>query len=159
MAKTVKKKTLIKACDALFSKYILHKNADRDGYVTCITCGKRAPIAQMDAGHFIGRRIQVLRYDERNVHPQCRYCNRFGLYGRGEQYLFSKALDGIEPGRAEDLMRRAHQGGTVTAEYLKHLRDELKLYWKELEQRQIMEQRQGADDSGAEHSTQGTAAD
>jgi len=96
----------------------------------------------MDAGHFIGRRIQVLRYDERNVQPQCRYCNRFGLYGQGEQYLFSQALDRIERGRAAELMRRANEGGTLTKEYLIELRKELKLRTKELEQNALMESRE-----------------
>ena len=31
----------------------------------------------MDAGHYIDRTHLSLRFSEKNVHPQCRKCNRF----------------------------------------------------------------------------------
>ena len=31
----------------------------------------------MDAGHYIKRQYNMTRFDERNVHCQCRACNRF----------------------------------------------------------------------------------
>jgi hypothetical protein len=48
-----------------------------DGFFICCSCGQRKPFEQADAGHFINRRWMALRYDERNVHAQCRSCNRF----------------------------------------------------------------------------------
>ena len=50
---------------------------------------KKYTLQKQDAGHFIGRQHLITRYDERNVHAQCRKCNRFE-YGR--QYEYSIAL-------------------------------------------------------------------
>jgi len=58
--------------DRLFSDFI----RDRDQY-TCVTCGRQGDKNEIDAGHFVSRYIMNLRYDERNVHAQCRKCNRF----------------------------------------------------------------------------------
>ncbi len=64
-----------------FSKYIRLRDALRTTgiltYVKCITCGKLLKVSFCDAGHFISRRYNATLFDERNVHTQCRYCNRF----------------------------------------------------------------------------------
>ena len=69
-------KTKIKALDRVFSTYI-RKRDSKDGYFVCCSCGQWKPYEQADAGHFINRRWMLLRFDERNVHAQCRSCNRF----------------------------------------------------------------------------------
>ena len=72
-------KKLKKKCWDYFSKYIRRKYADRDGYVTCITCGeKRQWNDRIDAGHYITRGRLSTMFDERNVHPQCKGCNGYG---------------------------------------------------------------------------------
>lgn len=50
----------------------------RDEEQPCISCGK---FTKLEAGHYIPiSKSKKLRYDKRNIHGQCGYCNRF-LYG------------------------------------------------------------------------------
>jgi hypothetical protein len=54
---------------------------ERDNHI-CVTCDKPGG----DAGHFINvSQSERLRYDERNVHCQCSYCNR-DLHGNKVAY-------------------------------------------------------------------------
>lgn len=61
--------------DALFSIFI--RRRDCAPYGQCISCGKVITFETADAGHFYNRGIMALRYEEDNVHAQCRHCNRF----------------------------------------------------------------------------------
>lgn len=63
--------------DRVFSEYIRRRDADENGYIRCISCGKIVYWKDADAGHFVNRRHMSLRYDEKNVNAQCRSCNRF----------------------------------------------------------------------------------
>ena len=77
---------LIKMADTLFSKYIRLKYVTNTGYCTCVTCGKTKFWKDgMHSGHYIVRVWIRTRYDERNVHPQCCYCNTW-LNGNTEMY-------------------------------------------------------------------------
>jgi len=58
-----------------FSEWIRRRDADENGYVQCVTCGKVDHWKKMQAGHFISRRHSSILFDERNVHPQCPHCN------------------------------------------------------------------------------------
>lgn len=84
--------SLKKKCDSAFSRLIRFRNKDRMGCVRCITCGKWKPFNEMQAGHFVSRGKNALRYDERNVHPQCYSCNipLKGNYPRYCEYLIRK---------------------------------------------------------------------
>jgi hypothetical protein len=62
--------------DEVFSKWVRFSNAKK-GYCVCVSCGKIDAPERMDAGHFVDRAHHCLRWDERNVQPQCRHCNRF----------------------------------------------------------------------------------
>jgi hypothetical protein len=42
-----------------------------------VTCGKAMPWEEAHAGHFIRRGHHAVRWDERNVHPQCVHCNTY----------------------------------------------------------------------------------
>uniref|UniRef100_A0A6M3LUQ8 Putative lambda recombination protein n=1 Tax=viral metagenome TaxID=1070528 RepID=A0A6M3LUQ8_9ZZZZ len=79
--KQASKKTIKDRTWRAFSKYIrLRDCLKTTGTVThgkCITCGKLLSITFCDAGHFVSRRYNSTLFDERNVHIQCRYCNRF----------------------------------------------------------------------------------
>lgn len=76
--------------DKPFHEYIRRRDADNStGYCSCITCNKPIHFTESDAGHFIGRQHLATRWNENNVHAQCRKCNRFE-YGR--QYEYSLAL-------------------------------------------------------------------
>ena len=61
--------------DRVFSSYIRLKYSDWKGQCVCYTCGRRMSFKQAQAGHFIGRGNEAVRWDERNVRVQCPYCN------------------------------------------------------------------------------------
>jgi len=75
------RKTIKGKAWSAFSKFIRLRDALKTtGTLTdvkCITCGKLLKISFCDAGHFVSRRHNSTLFDERNVHTQCRYCNRF----------------------------------------------------------------------------------
>lgn len=79
MSKKRKKsvRTLKNRLDILFSQYIRHRDTGFNEYGSCCSCGKNVKYKDGDAGHFVSRGKQMTRYDETNVHLQCRKCNRF----------------------------------------------------------------------------------
>jgi len=92
MPKTAKKPTrskLVKKLDTIFSQYIRISNSDHNGICKCVTCEKELHWKEIQAGHFMSRKHYSIRWDERNVKPQCVACN---VYRYGEQYKFSKKL-------------------------------------------------------------------
>ena len=83
------KRTTIAKLDRIFSEYIRLRDSDKKGYGKCITCGKIIYWKDGDAGHAINRAHMSTRFDEMNVHLQCRHCNRFR---EGEIVEYSMAL-------------------------------------------------------------------
>lgn len=69
--------TLKKALDAIFSRFIRISQADDKGMVECYTCYTMHHWKDIQAGHYVSRTHNSLRFDERNVHPQCKACNIF----------------------------------------------------------------------------------
>jgi hypothetical protein len=71
----------------VFSKYIRFRDALKTTGTleacVCVTCGKQKSIAQIDAGHCFRRGRDGTKYEETNVHGQCRGCN-------GEQHTFGR---------------------------------------------------------------------
>lgn len=60
-----------------FNAYIRKRDAIGD-YFICISCDEQKPKNKMDAGHYYSRgNHSYLRYNENNVHGQCRKCNSF----------------------------------------------------------------------------------
>jgi hypothetical protein len=109
----VKKKAslpaLRKKAWASFSKYIRYRAAEGWNDVACVTCNTPYPRAELHAGHFIHCSKQsALSYDERNVHPQCRQCNYYGMQGLAaiKYTLFMQATYG--PGIVDELMAMKH---------------------------------------------------
>ena len=85
-------KKLQAKADLIFSKYIRM----RDTPGKCCTCGKFIDFKSCDAGHYMERNYKNTRYNEYNVHGQCRECNRFK---NGEKALHRDYIDkehGIE---------------------------------------------------------------
>ena len=76
--------------DRLFSLLVRQENADENGYVKCVTCGKMNHWRRMHNGHFMVRQNQATRYDRENTGVQCVKCNTFS---EGRQYDFAKYLD------------------------------------------------------------------
>ena len=89
MARKPKRKNLIKKLDTIFSKYIRLRDADKEGYCRCCTCGEKTHWSKIQAGHFISRKHYSTRWDEANVNAQCVKCNVFKY---GEAYLYSLYL-------------------------------------------------------------------
>lgn len=52
---------------------------------TCICCGVRFPLNEMDAGHYISIKHQSTRFDLINLNGQSQACNRLE-YGRQKEY-------------------------------------------------------------------------
>lgn len=82
------KSKLIKELDVIFSQYIRLSNSI-DGFCTCVTCGRVYEWKKIQSGHFMSRQHYSVRWDERNVKPQCYGCN---VMQQGRQYEFSKYL-------------------------------------------------------------------
>ena len=94
---------LKKRADAVFSKYVRLRDSE-NGFAECFTCGVQKPIPQMQAGHFVSRRVNILRFDEINVHAQCYSCN---VMKHGDLYTYAKRLDEFHgDGTAEELHSR-----------------------------------------------------
>lgn len=77
------KSQLLKEADRLFSLFVRNRDADKNGNIQCVGCGKVYNIDQVDNGgnkvvqnlHFIDRGIYNLRFSEENCHAGCSYCN------------------------------------------------------------------------------------
>jgi len=80
---------LVKKLDTVFSQWVRLSNADNNKNCICITCNKTFFWKEIQAGHFMSRTHYSIRWDERNVKPQCVGCNVFKY---GEQYKFSLFL-------------------------------------------------------------------
>jgi hypothetical protein len=85
--------------DKYFSLYA-RAYYSKDGVCECYTCGKKFPIKEIDCGHYVSRTCGNLRYDIRNVRPQCKWCNRFC---EGKKDEFSLRLEAETPGILKDL--------------------------------------------------------
>lgn len=77
---------LVKPADSAFSRYVRIRDATFNGRQwvgVCITCPRplivvdedNKWIASSQLGHFIGRGIYLLRWDEENTNLQCAHCN------------------------------------------------------------------------------------
>ena len=84
----VKRSTLVKNLDAVFSQYIRRKDAKNE-IATCVTCGKEDHWSKLQNGHWASRRHYSTRWDERNCNVQCSGCN---VFRAGEIYLYTKYL-------------------------------------------------------------------
>lgn len=76
-----KPKTLAKLADDVavaLQRHVRLKAADSNGFCTCATCGVKKHYKEMQGGHFIqrGKAHKIL---EENIHPQCAYCNAWGM--------------------------------------------------------------------------------
>ena len=89
MPRKLSRKKLIEKLDSIFSKYIRLRDADKEGYCRCVTCGQKYHWKKIQAGHFISRKHYSVRWNEENVHAQCVACN---VFRSGEQYKYSLFL-------------------------------------------------------------------
>lgn len=97
---------LIRKIDAAFSKFIRKNHADGEGNVKCYTCSKPMHWKEADAGHWVKRQHMAIRWDERNVKPQCQRCNHF--LGGAQDAFAVALLTEYGPDTLEELMRLKH---------------------------------------------------
>ena len=77
------KSELLREADRLFSQFIRNRDADKNGNIACVCCGKIYNLEQVDKEgkkivqplHFIDRGVYSLRFDGDNCHAGCSYCN------------------------------------------------------------------------------------
>lgn len=75
---------LAKRLDIMFSAYV----KARDGNV-CITCGATCAPGNLNAGHFVSRRVQSVRWDPKNAHSQCAVPCNFHRRGAPAEYALA----------------------------------------------------------------------
>lgn len=92
---------LIADADAIFSKYIRLKYADKKGVVKCYTCDVKKHWTLMQCGHYIKRGHLYTRHDERNCRPQESWCNEAK---KGNLAVFAQNLESETPG-ITDILR------------------------------------------------------
>ncbi len=98
--KKPKRKTLINKLDRIFSEYIRKRDADKKGFVRCITSNKKYHYTEVDAGHFISRKEMATRWNEDNVWAQSRFENRFRY---GNLWIYGQALEKKKKGLPKHL--------------------------------------------------------
>ena len=109
----------------VFSEYIRRSHANNE-ICTCVTCGVQDHWKNMDCGHFISRNHKATKFNESNVAPQCKKCNRF-LGGR--QFEFGLWIDKTYgPGKANYLLVRSRS----TMKFTQFDIDEMTKYYKTL---------------------------
>lgn len=127
---------LKKVADSTFSKYIRYRDGkiiNGEWQAPCITCGKWYLVTEIQAGHFMSRRFNSLRFDEENVNAQCVGCNVFRY---GEQFKYAKELDlKYGEGTADRLAEKRHELHKYTSEELQMVIDSSKKQIKYYEDR------------------------
>ena len=75
-----------------FSIYVRTRDAIRTTgtkeEALCVTCNRRYPIKELQAGHFIPGRHNSILFDERNVAAQCYGCNVMKSGNTTQYWLF-----------------------------------------------------------------------
>jgi len=69
----------VAAVAVLLQKLVRLKASNADGFCFCVTCDKQDHYKNMQGGHFIERGKAPTKLLEENIHPQCPYCNQWGM--------------------------------------------------------------------------------
>lgn len=94
--------TLRKKAWSLMSKSVRDVG---NAYLPCVSCERMYPWQEMHAGHFIHISKQhPLSYDPRNIHPQCRQCNYYGMQGEAAIRYTQYMVREYGPGIVEELL-------------------------------------------------------
>jgi hypothetical protein len=116
----ITRKGLIAKIDSAFSRWVRKKHADEYGFVECVTCGTRLRWEDAQAGHWIKRGHASVRWDERNVYPQCPGDN---LYKDGLQDVMAGYILNLHgPETINELLRLKHTEKRYTMDELRALR-------------------------------------
>lgn len=122
---------LIKECDRITSIYVRKKAMDEKGIILCFTCNKEMDFYEAQCGHFIPRANLFLRFDLRNLRPQCANCNG---YKRGNMAKYRELLNLEHPGLADILSEESYLVQKLSRQdvknYINEYSSKLKLLWK-----------------------------
>ena len=88
MARKRTTRSLLDEAAKLTQKLVRMKAANAFGIAQCVTCGKEESWKDLDGGHFVPRAHKKHKLREENIHPQCRYCNRYRNGALGEYTLY-----------------------------------------------------------------------
>lgn len=108
---------LKKELDRVFSIFIRTRDCGLSLYGMCRTCRNTYPSwKEMDAGHYVPRQDLATRWDEKNVHLQCKRCN--GFRG-GEPEKMAAYIDSFYgPGTAESLRAQSKRPFKLSRSWL-----------------------------------------
>ena len=118
----------MRKADRAFSTFIRNRDT-LDGLGYCISCRKLKRFEELDAGHFVNRRILSLRFDEVNVQSQCRFCNRFNEgnnidFAQGLQRKYGlKILDYLAAAKRNHVKYTVFELELITEKYKKKLKE------------------------------------
>lgn len=123
MPRKPSRSTLIKNADLAMSRYVRLRDADFDGYVYCVTCGKPMYWEKdgAQAGHFKakGNGASRIRWIPHNVHVQCDRCNRHNS-SMGPEYS-AYMIKNYGPEFIDDLIYRKMKPSDYTNDELKEI--------------------------------------
>ncbi len=112
-----------KDLQVVVNRYIRQRDS-KDGWFTCISCGKAKTVDHLQCGHFIAvSKSQYLRFNEWNCNGECDSCNLFD-----ENHLIWYQ---------DNLIRKI---GTDAVQYLKRTAQEVKLYKHSREELETIKQ-------------------
>lgn len=137
MSRNKKSKTISKLKKEVwkwFSLFIRLRGADKNKYNICCTCGKKKYYKELQAGHFLSGRHNVVLFHEDLTNPQCYSCNFF-LGGNPRAYdafmrkkygdVKVQEFDKLSKGRAEnktftekELLQMIDKYKTIVGNYL-----------------------------------------
>ncbi len=99
--------------------------------VECVSCQRKMPWKQIQAGHFIDGRFNSILFDERGIHPQCGVCNVV-YNGRKEEYFIymertwgREIIDELRAQRNQQVNFTAEQLEKMIADYKQRIKDEI----------------------------------
>jgi hypothetical protein len=92
---------LEKVLDKWFSYYIRLRDSSPEGYAACCTCKRMFWWKEMDCGHYSKRNL-AHRFNEKNCHAQCGYCND---RMKGEADKHGKHIDELYGSGTAELLR------------------------------------------------------
>ena len=119
-------KTLKRALDDIFSYYIRVRDKGQ-----CYTCHVKKDWKQMDAGHYKKRQHYGTRWNEKNVHCQCRGCNSF-KGGNMDIYAINLERD-YGQGILQELEQLKKEGDNKPLDNLK-LEEQVRIYKEKFKQ-------------------------
>ena len=102
----------------LFQKLRRMEEANEDGYVSCISCGKLMHWKEAQGGHYIPRANRATELEHDNVWPQCQQCNGY-LNGNPINYRYRLVRKiGEERVKRREHLAHAYKGDEESASLL-----------------------------------------